>query len=52
MADEYVISVVLEGKAAGLSQQIDKATNSQTKLEKATQRANIAFLAQVLQNIF
>tara|TARA_R100000664_G_scaffold21698_1_gene31071 strand:- start:4051 stop:4737 length:687 start_codon:yes stop_codon:yes gene_type:complete len=47
MAEEYVISVVLEGKAAGLSQQINKAADSQTKLEQETQRANIAFLAQV-----
>ena len=47
MAEEYVISVVLEGKAAGLTQSTNKAANAQTKLEQETQRANIAFLAQV-----
>ena len=47
MAEEYVISVVLEGKAAGLTQSTNKAADAQTKLEQQTQRANVAFLAQV-----
>ena len=47
MAEEYVISVVLEGKAAGLTQATKKGADAQTKLEQETQRANIAFLAQV-----
>ena len=47
MADEYVISVVLEGNASSLTNATDKATKGQKKVKSATQEANIAFLAQV-----
>jgi len=47
LADEYVISVVLEGNASSLTNATDKATKGQKKVKSATQEANIAFLAQV-----
>ena len=47
MADEYVISVVLEGNATGLSNATNKGAESQRNLKKNTQAANIEFLAQV-----
>ena len=47
MANEYVISVVLEGNASSLTNATDKATKGQKKVKSATQEANIAFLAQV-----
>ena len=47
MADEYVVSVVLEGNASSLTNATDKATKGQKKVKSATQEANIAFLAQV-----
>ena len=47
MADEYVISVVLEGNASSLTNATDKATKGQKKVKSATQEANLAFLAQV-----
>ena len=47
MADEYVISVVLEGNASSLSSATEKASNSQKDLKTNTDSANISFLAQV-----
>ena len=47
MADEYVISVVLEGKAGSLTSATDKGSESQKRLKQSTQGANIEFLAQV-----
>ena len=47
MADEYVISVVLEGKSGSLTSATKKGADAQGNLEKRTQAANIAFLAQV-----
>ena len=47
MADEYVISVVLEGNATSLSNATNKGADAQKNLKKNTDSANIAFLAQV-----
>ena len=47
MADEYVISVVLEGNATSLSNATNKGADAQRNLKKNTDSANIAFLAQV-----
>ena len=47
MADEYVISVVLEGKAGSLTAATKQGTDAQKNLKGATQAANIEFLAQV-----
>tara|TARA_R100000234_G_scaffold112608_1_gene86399 strand:+ start:578 stop:1240 length:663 start_codon:yes stop_codon:yes gene_type:complete len=47
MAEEYVISVVLEGNASSLKKATDEGAKGQGKLKKSTQEANIEFLAQV-----
>ena len=47
MAEEYVISVVLEGNASSLKTATDQGVKGQEKLKKSTQEANIEFLAQV-----
>ncbi len=47
MADEYVINVVLEGNSGSLTRETNKGADSQKRLEEETQKANIAFLAQV-----
>ena len=47
MADEYVISVVLEGKAGSLTSATKEGTDAQKRLKDSTQAANIEFLAQV-----
>ena len=47
MADEYVVSVVLEGNSTSLESASNRGAGSQDKLKKSTQEANIAFLAQV-----
>mgnify|MGYP003647876260 CR=1 FL=1 len=44
MAEEYVISVVLEGNASSLSSATDKASNSQKRLKTSTVDANISML--------
>ena len=47
MAEEYVISVVLEGNSSSMTNATNKATKGQKQVKAATQEANIAFLAQV-----
>lgn len=47
MADEYVVSVVLEGNASSLETATRRGARAQTELEEQTTKANIAFLAQV-----
>lgn len=47
MAEEYVISVVLEGNASSLSSATDKASKGQKKLKTSTVDANVAMLAQL-----
>ena len=47
MAEEYVISVVLEGNSSSMTNATNKATKGQKQVKAATQAANIAFLAQV-----
>jgi len=47
LADEYVISVVLEGNASSLTNATNKGADAQKNLKKNTDSANIAFLAQV-----
>ena len=47
MADEYVINVVLEGDSGSLTRETNRGADSQKRLEEETQKANIAFLAQV-----
>ena len=47
MADEYVISVVLEGNATSLTNATNQGAKAQGNLKKNTDSANIAFLAQV-----
>ena len=45
LADEYVVSVVLEGNSTSLESASNRGASSQEKLKKATQQANIEFLA-------
>lgn len=47
MAEEYVISVVLEGNANSMVGATNKATQSQKNLKKSTDSANIALLANI-----
>tara|TARA_R110002020_G_scaffold73484_1_gene188336 strand:- start:3988 stop:4650 length:663 start_codon:yes stop_codon:yes gene_type:complete len=47
LADEYVVSVVLEGNSTSLESASNRGAGSQDKLKKSTQEANIEFLAQV-----
>ncbi len=47
MADEYVVSVVLEGNATSLESASNKGAGAQRNLKKSTDDANLAFLAQV-----
>lgn len=47
MADEYVVSVVLEGNSTSLESASNRGAGSQDKLKKSTQEANIEFLAQI-----
>ncbi len=47
MADEYVVSVVLEGDATSLANATNKGARAQGNLKKNTDNANLAFLAQV-----
>jgi hypothetical protein len=47
LADEYVISVVLEGDANSLANATNQGAKAQKNLKTSTQEANIAFLAQV-----
>jgi len=47
MAEEYVISVVLEGNSSSMTNATKKASKSQKELTQSTQAANVAFLAQV-----
>ncbi|HAI42193.1 MAG TPA: hypothetical protein DCM40_30825 [Maribacter sp.] len=47
MADEYVVSVVLEGNSSSLQSASDRGARSQDRLKQSTQAANIEFLAQV-----
>ena len=47
MAEEYVISGVLEGNSSSMTNATNKATKGQKQVKAATQEANIAFLAQV-----
>ncbi len=47
MADEYVVSVVLEGNSSSLQSASDRGSDSQKRLKKSADDANIAFLAQV-----
>ena len=47
MADEYVVSVVLEGDSTSLANATNKGARAQKNLKTNTDSANIAFLAQV-----
>ena len=47
MADEYVISVVLEGDANSLANATNQGADAQKNLKTNTDDANLAFLAQV-----
>ncbi len=47
MADEYVISVVLEGKAGSAKRAIKDASDSERELEGKTLAANVAFVTQL-----
>jgi len=47
VADEYVISVVLEGNASSLTGASDKGAQSQKNLEKSTTATNVALLTQL-----
>jgi len=47
MADEYVISVVLEGNASSLTGASDKGAQSQKNLEKSATATNVALLTQL-----
>ena len=47
MAEEYVISVVLEGNASSMTNATNKASKSQQTLKKSTTEANVALLANI-----
>ena len=47
MAEEYVISVVLEGNASSLTSAQSKATQGNKSMEKSATDANVAFLANI-----
>ena len=47
MAEEYVISVVLEGNASSLTNAQNKATKGNQQMKNSTTQANVAFLAQI-----
>ena len=47
MADEYVISVVLEGKAGGAKRAIKGASDAEGELQNKTLAANVAFVTQL-----
>ena len=47
LADEYVISVVLEGKAGSAKQAIKGASDAEQELEGKTIAANVAFVTQL-----
>ena len=47
LADEYVISVVLEGKAGGAKRAIKGASDAEGELERETLAANVAFVTQL-----
>ena len=47
LADEYVISVVLEGKAGGAKRAIKGASDAEGELQNKTLAANVAFVTQL-----
>ena len=47
MAEEYVISVVLEGNAASMTGAQDKVTKGNENMTNSTMKANVAFLANI-----
>ena len=47
MADEYVISVVLEGKAGSAKSAIKGAADAEQELQNKTLQANVAFVTQL-----
>jgi len=47
LADEYVISVVLEGKAGSAKRAIKSASDAETELQNKTIAANVAFVTQL-----
>ena len=47
LADEYVISVVLEGKAGSAKQAIKGASDAEQELQNKTIAANVAFVTQL-----
>ena len=47
LADEYVISVVLEGKAGGAKRAIKGASDAEADLQNKTIAANVAFVTQL-----
>jgi hypothetical protein len=47
LADEYVISVVLEGKAGGAKRAIKSASDAESELQNKTIAANVAFVTQL-----
>tara|TARA_R100001594_G_scaffold40463_2_gene72393 strand:+ start:534 stop:1202 length:669 start_codon:yes stop_codon:yes gene_type:complete len=47
LAEEYVISVVLEGNSSGMTNATNKASKSQQNLKTSTDSANIALLANI-----
>ena len=47
MAEEYVISVVLEGNSSSMTNATNKASKSQQTLKTSTDSANIALLANI-----
>ncbi len=47
MAEQYVITVVLEGNVDSMSKSMDNAASSQRNVKRATDDTNLAFLAQI-----
>lgn len=47
MAEQYVVTVVLEGNVDSMSKSMDNAASSQRNVKRATDDANLSFLAQI-----
>tara|TARA_R110002012_G_scaffold263923_2_gene447147 strand:+ start:976 stop:1650 length:675 start_codon:yes stop_codon:yes gene_type:complete len=47
MSEQYVITVVLEGNVDSMSKSMDNAASSQRNVKRATDDANLAFIAQI-----
>ena len=47
MSEQYVVTVVLEGNVDSMSKSMDNAASSQRNVKRATDDANLSFIAQI-----